>query len=97
MRFSQGDSVQFVIKQQKIGTVKEVLYVPPSVMDYSLAPSLSLANEFNTNTIFELGWDPVDANYCAVEGYGYNEWETLLTRHILAMDVHGHHDSSSAR
>jgi hypothetical protein len=78
MQFSQGDSLEFVIKHQKTGTIKGVLYVPPSVMGVSVSPGLSMANLPNSDTLFSLSWDPVVATYSQVEAAGYNYWQTEL-------------------
>ncbi len=78
MQFAQGDSLQFVIKHQKIGTVKEVVYVPQSVTDVSVSPGLSIAYEPNSDTLFNLSWSPVAANYYLVEALGYNFWQTAI-------------------
>jgi len=77
MRFSEGDSLQFVIKDQKVGTVKETVYVPPSVINYSISPSLPVQTFQNSNTSFFLSWTPVNASFCSVEAVGYNIWETI--------------------
>jgi len=77
MRFSEGDSLQFIIKDQKVGTVKETLYVPPSVVDYSISPNLPVQTFQNSNTSFFLSWTPVNASFCSVEAIGYNVWETI--------------------
>ncbi len=37
MSFSEGDSLEFVIRHQKIGTVRGVAHVPPSVDGVSVS------------------------------------------------------------
>jgi hypothetical protein len=78
MGFSEGDSLEFVIKHQKTGTVRKVVYVPPSVTDLSVFPGLSIANLPNSDISFDLSWTPVTASYYLVEALGYNYWETML-------------------
>ncbi len=77
-QFSQGDSLEFIIKHQKIGTIREILYVPASVIDVSVSPSPPLANLPNNSTVFKLSWNPVSASYYQVAAFGYNYWETIL-------------------
>lgn len=76
--FSEGDSVEFVIKHPKVGTVRGTMYVPPSVTDLSVSPGLSQANLPNSENTFNLHWTPVAANYYLVQAQGYNYWQTEL-------------------
>ncbi len=78
MTFSEGDSLEFVIKQKKIGTVKGVVYVPPSVQGVTVSPVLLGANVPNEYTSFDLSWDPAQSNFYFVIAAGYNYWETEL-------------------
>lgn len=78
MAFSEGDSLEFVIKHRNIGTVREVVYVPPSVPVVSVSPGFSVANLANTATTFALSWTPVSADYYLVEARGFNYWQTIL-------------------
>jgi len=78
MAFSAGDSLEFVIKHPKVGTVRGVAYVPQSVTDLSVSPTPSTANLANTATTFNLSWSPVTASYYMVQAVGYNIWETEL-------------------
>ncbi len=78
MAFSEGDSLEFVIKHQKTGTVKGVVYVPPSVSGVSVSPGLSTANLPNNETTFSLSWSPVTSSYYLVQAAGYNYWQTIL-------------------
>jgi hypothetical protein len=78
MSFSEGDSLEFVIRHQKIGTVRGVVHVPPSVDGVSVSPGLSTANLPNSETTFNLNWVQVTASYYYVQAAGYNYWQTLL-------------------
>lgn len=76
MSFSEGDSIEFVVKHPKVGTVRGTVYVPPSVTDLSVSPGLSQANLPNSEITFNLSWTPVAASYYMVQAVGYNYWQT---------------------
>lgn len=76
--FSEGDSLEFVIKHRNIGTVRKVMYVPQSLPDVSVSPGFSTANLPNTATTFTLSWTPVSSEYYLVQAQGLNYWETAL-------------------
>ncbi len=78
MSFSEGDSLSFVIKHPRVGTVKGVVYVPPSVTDVSVSPGLSQANLPNSETTFNLSWAPATVSYYYVQAAGYNYWQTIM-------------------
>lgn len=78
LQFEEGDSLHFVIKHQKVGTVSGVVYIPASVSSLSVSPGLSTANLPNSATTFKLRWNPVPATYYLVEAAGYNYWQTIM-------------------
>lgn len=78
LQFEEGDSLEFIIKHQKVGTVREAICVPPSVSGVTVSPGLSTANLPNSETTFNLRWTPVASNYYYVEAAGYNYWQTML-------------------
>lgn len=78
LQCEEGDSLRFVIKHQKVGTVTGVVYIPASVSGVFVSPGLSTANLPNSATTFKLQWNPVSATYYFVEAYGYNYWQTML-------------------
>ncbi len=84
MNFSQGDTLEFVIKHPKIGTVKETIQVPLPVPSYSLSPSLPSNNFPNVNTTFLVSWNPVGANAYYVISDCYNAREVFITEDGLS-------------
>lgn len=78
MTLSEGDSLEFVIKHSKTGTIKQVVYVPPPLPEVSVSPGFSVANVPNTAATFTLSWTPVAADFYLVEASGYNYWQTAL-------------------
>jgi hypothetical protein len=79
MRFSQGDSLEFVVRHPKIGTIKEIIQVPPAVQNYSVVPSLPINNFANVNTAFLVSWNPVSANLYYLICDCYNSREVFVT------------------
>lgn len=79
MRFSQGDSLEFVVRHAKIGTIKEIIQVPPPVQNYSVVPSLPINNFANVNTTFLVSWNPVSANLYYLICDCYNSREVFVT------------------
>lgn len=78
LQFEEGDSLEFVIKHQNVGTVRGVVRIPPSVSGVSVTPGLSTANLPNSETTFTLHWISVPASYYLVEAAGFNYWQTML-------------------
>ncbi len=76
MEFTEGDSLEFVIKHPKIGTVRQVLRIPESVPDYTLAPALPAKNFANSVGNFLVKWSAVDADlyYAQFDCYDAREF-----------------------
>ena len=81
MQFSQGDSLEFIVKHPKIGTIKQVLSVPPSISDYTVSPGMPAQNFTNNLSTFFLSWTPVDANLYYVATDCYNAREVFMTEY----------------
>jgi hypothetical protein len=79
MQFSEGDSLEFVIKHSEVGTIKQVLLVPQPVQDYSVFPGLPADNSANTNTKFFISWEPIGATFYYLISDCYNSREVFMT------------------
>jgi len=81
MQFSEGDSLEFVVKHTQIGTIKQVLTVPASVSDYKISPGIPIQNFANGISQFVLSWKPVDANLYYVLTDCYDAREVFLAQY----------------
>ena len=81
MRFSEGDSLEFIVKHPKIGTVRGSLQVPQSVSTYSIFPNLPTNNFANGNTTFSLSWNPVNADFYYILSTCYDSREFFVTQY----------------
>ncbi len=92
LMLSSGDSVVFVVRNRVIGTVRQVLRVPPSIIDCILQPSIPAAGVMNQSSGYSVAWGTgaVGANYYRLQAVTYdslkavaNTWATMTTSNTL--------------
>lgn len=71
VELSEGDTVSFVLKHSKVGTVKEKIMVPASVPDFTISPALPQSGTLNGRAAYFLSWNRVNADqyYAAALAY----------------------------
>ncbi|MFZ1082693.1 MAG: hypothetical protein WAO19_12310 [Candidatus Kryptoniota bacterium] len=78
---SAGDSVVFIFKHPIIGTIAQMLRVPPSITDCISQPQVPSKGVSNTSSNYSLAWGTgaVGASYYIVKAICYDSTKSVIT------------------
>ncbi len=81
LMLSAGDSVVFTIQHQLVGTIQQMLRVPPSITDCILQPSMPQKGVENQSTSYSVAWGTgaVGAEYYLLTAVSYDSSGSVVT------------------
>jgi len=86
---STGDSVVFLLKHPTIGTVRQMLHVPPSITQCIVQPESPKSGVANVDTTYSLAWGTggVDASYYMISAACYDSLKDVASTYSTTTSV----------